>query len=352
MQARVGWTIGIVLMTAAQIRAEDWIPNALETLRRPPVTGLFVFEIVPGSTAEKAGIRIGDILTHYDGQAVATHLDLTRLARIVNEEMRDEVLVILHRQGDEIDLTVPPGPVGVRLEDVVAGEERILPPASSPTPARSDHSWLDRLLASSGERWMLIFAEGQPRPVGWARHTFAKPSEFEGSLRIEQYLAQSQAVVRQDIGIRFSLDPCLSVRQMRLSANDKLVLDVRAERDKLVGTRAGVPVESPLFPQTVSGYLAPYVAMGRIGSGPPSVNCRYLPPGSLESAPYSEIAVSRAASLSTGIQPETAFVVRKLGREEMSGSIDDRGRLLTLHLRGGLRMEPASEEDIRRAFPK
>lgn len=361
MRAIVGWMVLLVLFAAAQAMAEDRKDDpaapspdqptdssgmngrALETLRRPPATGLFVFEVISGSAAQIAGIQVGDILTHYDGQVVETHLDLSRLARMVNEEKRDEILLILHRRGEQIDRTIPPGPLGVRLEDVVAGEERILP-TSSPPPPHLEHSWFTRILESGGQRWMLVYADSENgQPVGWTRYVFSRKPKDVGSLHIQQYLQQPKFVIQQDVLLNFSLDAYLSLRQMRWITNDKLVLDVHAQGEKWVGTRAGVLVESPLTPQTVSAYLAPYVAASLSENNARGLSCRYLPPGSLESAPLSEIGMS-------DVHPSD-FVVRKLGREEMRGSIVEGNEVAAIHLRGGFRIEPASEEQVRAAFP-
>lgn len=331
--------------------------EAIRALERPPATGLFVFEILGGSHAAAAGLRIGDILTHYDGQPVATHADLSRLARIANDDKREAILLIVRRGGREFETTVPRGPMGVRLEDVVAGEERVFPQLDEiPPPPGSDarREALDRVVRSGGVRWKLVHSDASAgAPCGWRREYVAALSGNAYALRIQQFFAQEGAGVRQDVVLGFEPSGFLTPASLWFTVNDKLILEVRREGEAFVGTRVGVPVRAVCPPDAVSTYLAPYVAAQLWENGRASAACSYLPAGSLEAAPWSEIRIEQrgAPDRSAGARGGAAFVFRKLGRIECSGEILPEGEIGEIRYAGGVRVVPASREEVLARFP-
>ena len=72
--------------------------------------GVYVYQVIPGSAAEEAGIRQGDIITAFDGQSVSTMSDLKEL--MTYYEADQKVKVTLQRLGngyEEQEITVTLG---------------------------------------------------------------------------------------------------------------------------------------------------------------------------------------------------------------------------------------------------
>jgi S1-C subfamily serine protease len=67
------------------------------TAHGPDSIGIAVQDVVAGSPAERAGVRIGDVILAIDGEYVRTPEDLTARVRAM-------------RPGDEVDLTISRGP--------------------------------------------------------------------------------------------------------------------------------------------------------------------------------------------------------------------------------------------------
>jgi S1-C subfamily serine protease len=75
-------------------------------LSLPATEGVRVVEVMPGSAAEHAGIRVGDILVFLDGAAVPS---LSALQRLLNaDRIRRPVPALVIRRGERVDLVVHP----------------------------------------------------------------------------------------------------------------------------------------------------------------------------------------------------------------------------------------------------
>ncbi len=77
-------------------------PTVAELYNLP--VGAYVSSVTEGSCAEKAGIRVEDIITSLGGYKVENLTDLTRALR--NYQAGDEVTVTVYRGGAELSLTV------------------------------------------------------------------------------------------------------------------------------------------------------------------------------------------------------------------------------------------------------
>src|SRR3954449_6206712 len=62
-------------------------------LRDPPKSGLLIFEVLPKLQADRAGFKVGDIITEYDGREVRTTDHLTRIAKAAAKEGRSRLPV-------------------------------------------------------------------------------------------------------------------------------------------------------------------------------------------------------------------------------------------------------------------
>jgi hypothetical protein len=114
----------------------------LEVLKRPPVSGVVVTEILPDSAAGAAGLRGGDVITSYFGTRIN---DLKTLREQVADAVADRllnqdpsrVLLRARRQRpngaeEDISIQLPREPLGIRGVEVEAGVPGPRNPPASP----------------------------------------------------------------------------------------------------------------------------------------------------------------------------------------------------------------------------
>lgn len=309
-----------------------------------PATGLLILEVVSGSNADQIGLRVGDIITHYDGQPVAQHAELSSLARVANNDRRPQVLLVIRRGDEEIEKTLPVGPIGVRLEDVTEGEERILPSAKAIDGPEPDHSTLARWLERKSHFWWIVYRGTEA--VGWQHHYLAFESDRAPALRVQDYLQVGSLTRRGDRIIGFALDTHLTPRTLRLWENDKPVFDVTWKEDQIVGQRLGMPTEIAATKGTLPLELAPYLAISMARAGTRRMNVQVLM-GGIEAAPLGEISLDEPSP-----NGETAAIVRGLGRETARMSVSADGSWRPIQYRGSFRLEPATAQQVAERFPE
>jgi hypothetical protein len=84
----------------------------------PTNNGLKVVSIIPGSSAEKAGIKLNDIMTHYDTSAVNDISDFRAALGKSKKQSGDDVQITIIRDSEEINLSVPHESLGVHLREL------------------------------------------------------------------------------------------------------------------------------------------------------------------------------------------------------------------------------------------
>jgi hypothetical protein len=83
----------------------------------PVPTELVVTMVLPESQAEKLGVRVGDVLTHYDGEPIQGDV-LTFIKRRKAERADGSAHEVrVRRQGHELRFEVKPGKLGLGLQD-------------------------------------------------------------------------------------------------------------------------------------------------------------------------------------------------------------------------------------------
>jgi CHAT domain-containing protein/tetratricopeptide (TPR) repeat protein len=94
----------------------DPVPPSADTSNppapKPPDHGLLVQQVEPGSNAEQAGIRPGDVLLQYAGAKLGNLDDLQKQVQAGDPKAKT-VAVAVWRDGKTLDLTLRPGPIGV-----------------------------------------------------------------------------------------------------------------------------------------------------------------------------------------------------------------------------------------------
>jgi serine protease Do len=87
--------LGITLATITAATAQQY-PDM--------VVGAYVRNVTEGSCSEKAGMKVGDIITSFDGKEVTSSAEVIELKR--NHKAGDTVDVVVHRDGDDVALKV------------------------------------------------------------------------------------------------------------------------------------------------------------------------------------------------------------------------------------------------------
>ncbi|MDH5641680.1 MAG: PDZ domain-containing protein, partial [Nitrospira sp.] len=116
-----GWAaIGL----AAQSDPDEEVKKAAEDALRQndaKVAGILITFVDAESQAALAGIKVGDILTNYNGKAITTIASLNEEKQNVAEGQT--VQVMLYRGGEQITLPMGPGMIGINGVAVKPKEE-------------------------------------------------------------------------------------------------------------------------------------------------------------------------------------------------------------------------------------
>jgi 2-alkenal reductase len=89
------------------IRHRPITPQLASYYDLPVKWGEFVVEVVPGTPAERAGLRQGDIITALDGQTIDEEHPFINL--LLHYKPGDTVQLTINRDGQEQTLTVTLG---------------------------------------------------------------------------------------------------------------------------------------------------------------------------------------------------------------------------------------------------
>jgi serine protease Do len=95
------------------VQLQDIKPDVAERLGLKGHTGAFLADVLPGSPAEEAGLRGGDLIVEFNGQKVADNAELPLL--VAGAQIGSSVKVKALRNGQPIELTVK---IAERADDV------------------------------------------------------------------------------------------------------------------------------------------------------------------------------------------------------------------------------------------
>jgi serine protease Do len=120
--SRLAQTVYERLKTSRRIEARGWLGVAMvdvnesvaEQLGLEGVRGVLVWQLVPGSPAEKAGIRRGDVILRWNKEPVESSAGLSIL--VGRSEIGSKAILTLSRKGKETQVTVTVGERPSRTE--------------------------------------------------------------------------------------------------------------------------------------------------------------------------------------------------------------------------------------------
>lgn len=84
---------------------------------RLKVVAVSIAFVAPGGQAAELGALPGDVVVSYDGEPVATQAALRQGIKAARDAGRPEVAMVLRRGGETVEITLKPGPIGIRTAD-------------------------------------------------------------------------------------------------------------------------------------------------------------------------------------------------------------------------------------------
>lgn len=114
-------TNGKVTRGWAGVAVQEITPVLADTLGLGKTTGALVAGIAKGGPADRSGIKVGDVITEYDGKKVTDALDLPLL--IARSPIAKQVPVTIHREKQELRLALvvaelPERPVQMQRNEI------------------------------------------------------------------------------------------------------------------------------------------------------------------------------------------------------------------------------------------
>lgn len=344
-------SIAMVLIVGSVCRGEDsrteLARQLAPILAKPPATGLLIWEVADGSQAHRAGFRVGDVLTHYDGQEVATPPRLVELARAAAREGRTRLLVLARRGEAELDAECDAAPLGVRLVPIKAGAGRQL--WRPQTPYQPVFEGLDRAVGSK-HRWDLVVLNGEV--IGWVRSYLARQGQTL-ALRTQSRVREHDLDIKRDATTRFVADRYLSPQSMRLVSQDKLIVELVRRGAQLEGARTGVPVTAPLPGDCIVAALAGYVAASMPLEQGACLRSSYLGDASISAAPFADLyCIGPETLIIQGTKtPTHRFEQTVFGESVAHYWVDPEREVVQTQLGNGIQVVRADQRQVVRQFP-
>ena len=121
-----------------------------------PRDGVLIAAIIVGAPAEKAGLKVGDLITEIDGESIAGESPRLKLQEIVGAKA----------PGTAINLTVVRGEENLKIEVTLMNANAIPPPKNRfiPEETRIDFEKADQLLKEDYLRWLAEQRRAKQKP--------------------------------------------------------------------------------------------------------------------------------------------------------------------------------------------
>jgi hypothetical protein len=231
--------------------------TVLAEMKHPPATGILVTEVGAESAAGAAGLQAGDIIFHYAGSDVHELQALRQavadtFASHVAGDAANNVLLGVHRSGQNVLLQVPRQPLGIRAVEVEAG----VPVQGNPAPSPRGTitlAWDDvvkqQITTAEGDSAFFRLNEVGGKPgetlwTGWQRRAMTVAHEaIVGEL--DQYHTDPEegtgAIVASEIvKFRLRVGDYVSEPAFVLESMDVTLNNGDGSRREITGKRAGV----------------------------------------------------------------------------------------------------------------
>jgi hypothetical protein len=195
--------------------------TVLGVLKRPDASGVLVTEVLPESAAGGAngGLRGGDIITQYAGLPITTLQSLREavadaVARRIEEQDRSTIMIRARRpmaggKMDDILITVPRLPLGIRAVEVQAG---IAGPRNPPPSLRGQITlhWQEMMETIKADGGVIAMRVQERAPATEPGQAAARPEEVAGEtwLGWQRYRVTFPALDRMKTTIEMAqIDP-------------------------------------------------------------------------------------------------------------------------------------------------
>lgn len=200
MRARL-LIIALALVATAALGADE---DLLRLLANPPGTGLMVTQTVAGGRGEAAGLREGDILVRYGGEAVTTREGFIRLIGAKAQEAAIPVVVL--RGGKEQELQVKGGRLGLALTAVEKGKP-IRRPAETPyepnfKALKNEEAYYDFKFGDRKAGFEFHKLDVKGDSVTMTRVVRFKFGEFDEEMEMEMVLSKAKGMPVRSIDFR------------------------------------------------------------------------------------------------------------------------------------------------------
>jgi hypothetical protein len=317
-------------------------------LRDPPKSGLLIFEVLPKLQADRAGFKVGDIITEYDGREVRTTSQLQRIATGAAKEGRGNLDVSVYRDGHMHQAQFDAAPMGVRIVSVSQGDHRIL--WRPGTEFHPDLAGVHEAVAKK-HRWELLQYGG--KNMGWA-HTYFAILNGRVVMRVQSQMSSEQFKEKRDVVVSFSeKTPTLAPKSIRVTVDGKLALDLHEQESALGGTRSGIRDSAPLPADAVCAELGGLVCSTMPRQKGACMHCSYLESGALVAAPFADIFClgPDQAKLPSGHVNCVRYDQAVFGRSVVHYWIDSKGDVAQTRFGNGFFAMRASSTEVGLAFP-
>jgi membrane-associated protease RseP (regulator of RpoE activity) len=168
----------------------DLTPELRTHFGAPAEAGVMVGKVEPGSPAEAAGLRVGDVVTALDGESVATSGDVRRRVRALGDG--DALALEVRRDGKRVNLSAS---VVQRAVPEVDARRFVWHQGDKPDAYEVDPKALDETIQRMSEKLSSPDFQGRLQHLQSAEGDLTKRiDELEAKLQdLERQLAESKA---------------------------------------------------------------------------------------------------------------------------------------------------------------
>ena len=219
--------------------------NLLGLLAKPPATGLLITLVAPGTPAQKARLKRGDIIVSYGGAEIT---DVNSLLLAVQGAARQKKLEVRYHRGGKVKKSrIASGQLGVQLVPLVKG---IPVPVYHPETKYEP----DMKAIQPGETWYDFTVGG--KKVGYEHHvTTVTPQSIKVVSVVRFRFPGYDEDMRMEQELRNG--PQLTLTSMRYFTRGSELANLRREGERMVGTMDGKSFKATVPSGAVATWAVP-----------------------------------------------------------------------------------------------